>query len=147
MKKLFTLCATALFALTLSAQVEQTEGSWYLGTGDATTLLNLFSTGVEVTADIGYAVKDNMVIGGSVTPGLENGDNQWGISGYYFAKGFGFGLHVYDVTEVLGERYMSLSVGKMVMLESISDKMYLYPNIQIDEDQNMLSGIGFGMKF
>ena len=36
MKKLFTLCASALLAFTLSAQSEHAQGSIYLGTGDAT---------------------------------------------------------------------------------------------------------------
>ena len=45
------------------------------------------------------------------------------------------------------DRNMNVSVGKMMMLGAVSDKLYLYPNVSMDEDQNMTSGISFGLKF
>jgi hypothetical protein len=146
MKKLFTFCATALLAFTLSAQVEQAQGSWYLGTGaDATQLLNMFNdegvSGMEAT--IGYAVKDDWIVSGTVSN--DGTDNVMAMTVTYFKSGFGFGLSVDDL--MADERNMKLSAGKMMMLGAVSDKLYLYPNVSIDEDQNMTSGISFGLKF
>ena len=146
MKKLFTLCASALLAFTLSAQVEQAEGSWYLGTGaDATQLLNMFNaTGVDdITATIGYAVQDDWIV--SRTVSNDGTDNVMAMTVTYFKSGFGFGLSVDDL--MADERDMSVSVGKMMMLGSVSDKLYLYPNVSMDSDQNMTSSISFGLKF
>jgi hypothetical protein len=146
MKKLFTFCATALLAFTLSAQVEQAQGSWYLGTGaDATQLLNMFNdvgvSGMEAT--IGYAVQDDWIVSGTVSS--ESGDNVMAMTVTYFKSGFGFGLSVDDLMN--SDRNMNVSVGKMMMLGAVSDKLYLYPNVSMDEDQNMTSGISFGLKF
>jgi hypothetical protein len=146
MKKLFTFCATALLAFTLSAQVEQAQGSWYLGTGaDATQLLNMFNdegvSGMEAT--IGYAVKDDWIVSGTVSN--DGTDNVMAMTVTYFKSGFGFGLSVDDLMN--SDRNMNVSVGKMMMLGAVSDKLYLYPNVSMDEDQNMTSGISFGLKF
>jgi hypothetical protein len=146
MKKLFTFCATALLAFTLSAQVEQAQGSWYLGTGaDATQLLNMFNdvgvSGMEAT--IGYAVQDDWIVSGTVSS--ESGDNVMAMTVTYFKSGFGFGLSVDDLMN--SDRNMNVSVGKMMMLGAVSDKLYLYPNVSMDEDQKMTSGISFGLKF
>ena len=146
MKKLFTFCATALLAFTLSAQVEQAQGSWYLGTGaDATQLLNMFNdegvSGMEAT--IGYAVQDDWIVSGTVSN--DGTDNVMAMTVTYFKSGFGFGLSVDDLMN--SDRNMNVSVGKMMMLGAVSDKLYLYPNVSIDEDQNMTSGISFGLKF
>ena len=146
MKKLFTFCATALLAFTLSAQVEQAQGSWYLGTGaDATQLLNMFNdvgvSGMEAT--IGYAVQDDWIVSGTVSN--DGTDNVMAMTVTYFKSGFGFGLSVDDLMN--SDRNMNVSVGKMMMLGAVSDKLYLYPNVSMDEDQKMTSGISFGLKF
>ena len=60
MKKIFTLLlATGLVATSFAQDAAQPQGSWYLGTGDATSMLNLFSTGVDIAPTIGYAVADD----------------------------------------------------------------------------------------
>ena len=69
MKKLFTLCACACLAFTLSAQdSEHAAGSYYLGTGDATSLVNIFSSlsEVSISPTVGYAVIDDLVVTGSI---------------------------------------------------------------------------------
>jgi len=150
MKKLFTFCATALLAFTLSAQSEHAAGSIYLGTGDATQLLKLFSDdGISMSATIGYAVQDDVVVTGTVVPGGgEAGDeNVMDLGVIYYTNGFGFGLSINDAMEANGERAMALSVGKYLTLGDISDHLYVMPMISIDEDQNMTSSISFGMRF
>jgi hypothetical protein len=67
MKKLFTIFACASFAFTLSAQdSEQAKGSFYLGTGDALELVNIFGGDINMSATIGYAVIDGLVVSGSI---------------------------------------------------------------------------------
>jgi hypothetical protein len=67
MKKLFTIFACASFAFTLSAQdSEQAKGSFYLGTGDALELVNIFGGDIDMSATIGYAVIDGLVVSGSI---------------------------------------------------------------------------------
>ena len=148
MKKLFTFCASALLAFTLSAQAEQPEGTWYLGAGNAVDLMDLF-TGVEMTAEIGYAVKDDLIIGGTIASGAgaEGDENMINADVIYFKNGFGFGAHLNDLMEVDGDRDVSFSVGKMVMVGAISDRLYVYPNIEFDSDMNADSGISFGFRF
>ena len=161
MKKLFTLCASALLAFTLSAQADQPQGTWYLGAGDATDLINIFGNGpIDIQPTLGYAVMDNLIIeaqmintdtlgtGPSSLGTGQEGTNLWNFGAIYFVDGWGIGLHCIDIAEnVLDERRFILSGGRMVMLNSISDHLYVYPNIQIDGDQNWESNIRFGFRF
>ena len=63
MKKFILSFAAASLAVATYAQdaPSQPAGSWYLGTGDATTLLNVFSSGVGILPTVGYAVADDIV--------------------------------------------------------------------------------------
>ena len=161
MKKLFTLCASALLAFTLSAQSEHAEGSYYLGTGDdATQLINLFTpTNIELNATIGYAVKDDVVLITSVTSTGEDatdpenvvdGYNTWDLGVRYFGwNGFGVGIHWTNFNEGAegSSRSYELELGKYLTVGSISDRLYVYPNFRMDEDQGINSAIEFGFRF
>ena len=46
----------------------QPQGTWYLGTANATDVVNIFADGVNMSPSIGYAVADNFVIGFGLTP-------------------------------------------------------------------------------
>ena len=146
MKKLFTLCASALLAFTLSAQSEHAKGSIYLGTGDATNLTNLFHTDMDIAATIGYAVQDDWVVSGTVSNDGE-GNNTFDMEVRYYTNGFGFSVIMNDATETNGDRDMHFGVGKYLTVGSISDRLFCYPNITMDGDQNMTSGIQFGFRF
>ena len=58
MKKFFlSICAVAMAATGMAQDASQPQGSWYLGSGDATELLQIFSDdGVGLNATVGYAV-------------------------------------------------------------------------------------------
>ncbi|MEC7951365.1 MAG: hypothetical protein VX190_08400, partial [Bacteroidota bacterium] len=63
MKKfVLSLFAVATATFSFAQDASQPQGSWYLGTGDATTLLNVFSSGVAMAPTVGYAVADDIVI-------------------------------------------------------------------------------------
>ena len=146
MKKLFTLCASALLAFTLSAQSEHAQGSIYLGTGDATNLTNLFHTDMGIDATIGYAVKDDVVVSGTVSNDGA-GNNTWDVEVRYYKNGYGFSLIMDDMMETNGDRGMVLGAGKYLTVGSISDRLFCYPNVTMDGDQNISSGIQFGFRF
>ena len=203
MKKLFTLCASALLAFTLSAQSEHAQGSMYLGQGDATELLNIFGNdgnGINLNATMGYAVRDNIVVMFSVA-GMTHGgsdateavpyqdaveavdavyneesgllehpaveaspavayqpaqeavaattENSWNLGVRYFGwKGLGVGIHWTNFNEAHDmDRSYVLEFGKYMSLGSISDRIYVYPNLTMDEDQNMSTAIEFGFRF
>ena len=63
MKKLFlSLALGLLFAFGVNAQ--NAQGNWYVGTGD---VANVAWTDWAISPTIGYAVTDNLVLGGSVS--------------------------------------------------------------------------------
>ena len=145
MKKLFTFCATALLAFTLSAQSEHAEGSFYLGTGDATDLFQLFSDdGISMDATIGYAVQDDLVVSGTVSN--DGTDNLWTVGVTYYTGGFGLSVYAEDA---MGDRTLSFGAGKYLPLgdEFISQRLYVYPEVRVDADQNLSSRIAFGLRF
>ena len=144
MKNLFTLCACAFLTFTLSAQSEQAAGSYYLGSGDATQLVNIFSSLSEVTIapTIGYAVIDDLVVSGSIN-GLTD-DLMLDISVRYFWNGVFFQAGAADVA---GDASMSLGAGKYFTLGAVSDRFYVDPQINYNLDTGFNTMIGFGARF
>ena len=144
MKNLFTLCACAFFAITLSAQSDQAKGSYYLGTGDATQLVNIFSSLSEVTIapTIGYAVMDDLVVSGSIN-GLTD-DLMLDLSVRYFWNGVFFQAGAADVA---GDASMSLGAGKYFSLGAVSDRFYVDPQINYNFDNGFVTSIGLGARF
>jgi hypothetical protein len=106
-------------------------------------------TGASMAATIGYAVQDDLIVSGTVSNGeAADEDNVYDVTVTYFKNGFGFGATVLNAMEGNGgERTISLSVGKMMMLGAVSDKLYLYPNVSMNKDQQFNSAISFGLKF
>ena len=87
--------ATATFAFAQDAS--QPQGSWYLGTGDATTLLNVFSSGVAIDAPWvtqWLTTSSSQVSANGPTFDALN----LSIGAAYFMGDYWVGLHVDDVT-------------------------------------------------
>ena len=144
MKNLFTLCACTFLTFTLSAQSEQAAGSYYLGTGDATQLVNIFSSLSEVTIapTIGYAVMDDLVVSGSIN-GLTD-DLMLDLSVRYFWNGVFFQAGAADIA---GDASMSLGAGKYFSLGAVSDRFYVDPQINYNFDNGFVTSIGLGARF
>lgn len=67
---LFAFAFCALNATAQDAEPLQAQGTWYLGSADATSLFRMFSSeGMEVSPFVGYAIADNIAI----TVGLDYG--------------------------------------------------------------------------
>ena len=151
MKNLLTLCAFALCTLTLSAQDEGSsmgaEGTFFLGAGDATQLLNIFSAnGVgPVLPTVSYCVADDIAIQLSMngpTDGLA-----MNIAGAYFIDDYYVGARLYDVTGT-----MDLGVGGAKIIPFMGP-LFVAPGIEyrfgLDDDasDNLGLTIGFGARF
>ena len=143
MKKLFTLFACASLAFTLSAQdSEQAAGSYYLGTGNALDLVNIFGGDINMSATIGYAVIDDLVVTGSIN-GLTD-DLALDLSVRYFWNGVFFQAGAADLA---GDASISLGAGKYFSLGSVSDRFYVDPQINYNLDTGFNTMIGLGARF
>ena len=143
MKKLFTIFACASLAFTLSAQdSNQPKGSWYLGSGDAKELLNIFSTGVTLSPTISYAVIDNLVLSANFSNMTESQEydgstytesmTYTGVSAaYFFGDNFyaGAGVGMLTLSETGDEDVnglaINIGIGKYIPLWN---NLYLTPN-------------------
>tara|TARA_B100000780_G_scaffold37557_1_gene23441 strand:+ start:1051 stop:1491 length:441 start_codon:yes stop_codon:yes gene_type:complete len=146
MKNLFTLCACAFLTFTLSAQSEQAAGSYYLGTGDATTLMNVFSTGVMMSPTVGYAVIDDLVVSGSLNGATD--DLSMDLNVRYFWNGVFFQAGADNILSAGGEDMsISLGAGKYFQLNALNDRLFVDPQINYNLDSGFNTMIGFGARF
>ena len=150
MKKLFTLFACASLAFTLSAQdSEQAAGSYYLGTGNALDLVNIFGGGIDMSATIGYAVIDDLVVTGSIN-GSDDLHLDLGLryfwNGVFFQAGAANLLSA-DVDGAEADMGIELGVGKYFNLGSVSDRFYVDPQINYNLDTGFETMIGLGARF
>lgn len=61
--KNFFIAAISMAMVSSAFAQNQPQGTWYLGTANATDVVNIFANGVDMTPSIGYAVADNFVLG------------------------------------------------------------------------------------
>ena len=173
MKNLFTLCACALFTITLSAQSEQAAGSYYLGSGNALDLVNIFGGDVNMDVTIGYAVIDDLVVTGSI-----NSNSYMDTEAVFDACGMQTDAATYadEINLNLGVRYfglplnglfvqanatnllsaghldegamsLELGVGQYFSLGAVSDRFYVDPQINYNLDNGFNTKIGLGLRF
>ena len=101
MKKLFTLCAAAAMAFTLSAQADISAGSMFLYTSDATQFVKQ-ANGYDLDVNFGYAVQDNIVLSVGMAQNQDHLDNNSiNLGVRYFWKGLFFQASVGDATQNL----------------------------------------------
>ena len=117
MKKLFTLCASALLAFTLSAQADQAKGSMYLGITDATAMFDAFGddNDMNLTFTAGYAVQDGLVV--MISSGQ---DSRYVVTTPYAAEV----VEVVEVTDSLGNVTTPGVPGSPEVLEEGEDQDY-----------------------
>jgi len=178
MKKFFLsvfACALAFGAVAQEA-ANQPQGTWYLGSADATDVVNVFSTGLTtVSPTIGYAVADNIVVSLSLS-GMSTSDNydgtvdetsmtSYGLSAAYFLEGnyyVGAGVEMASITETdtpdASAFGFGIEAGKFI---PIRENWYVNPNLSYGSSELDLGGdvtntlgdsqfglsIGFGARF
>jgi hypothetical protein len=159
MKKLFTFCATALLAFTVSAQADQAKGSFYVGVTDATELFNIVGDEeMDLTLSFGYAVQDGLVVLASMhqdtyTDSLgthDYADQTINLGLRYFKNGFYGQINLNDFRDATGlNPEATLSVGSLYSLDLV-DGLYVDPSITLgreNDETEMSFNIGVGVKF
>ena len=136
MRKLFlSLALGLLFAFGVNAQ--NAKGNWYVGTGN---ISDVAWTDWAISPTIGYAVTDNLVLGGSVSHATgENMDLDFNVR-YFFSEYFA------NVSlDGFSTDGMIFGIGKMFTL---NNGVYMAPSFDYDYDAETFNlGIGFGLKF
>jgi hypothetical protein len=136
MKKI--ILTLALVVATIVGTQAQTNGDWYVGTGD---VANKAWTDWAVSPTVGYGVTDNLMVGLSVSQLDSTVDMTYDLHARYFVKGY----FVYVATSGLNTETLSLGLGKMF---TIHKGVYVDPKIvynTVDKTTNLT--LGFGLKF
>ena len=136
MKKI--ILTLALVVATIVGTQAQTNGDWYVGTGD---VANKAWTDWAVSPTVGYGVTDNLMVGLSVSQLDATVDMTYDLHARYFVKGY----FVYAATSELNTETLSLGLGKMF---TIHKGVYVDPKIvynTVDKTTNLT--LGFGLKF
>jgi len=134
MKKLLMTLALSIFTCIGFAQE---KGDWYVGTGDIT---NVAWTDWVVSPSLGYAITENLVLGGSVSQIAEE-DMDLDMYARYFFKGYFAGVDL----DGFSTEGMVYALGKMFVFHK---GVYVAPSFKYDYDaETMNLGLGFGMKF
>ena len=136
MKKLFlSLALGLLFAFGVNAQ--NAKGNWYVGTGD---IANVAWTDWAVSPSIGYAVTDNIVLGGSVSH-VAGEDMDLDFSVRYFFNGYFADVNL----DGFSTEGMVFGIGKMFTFHK---GVFVAPAFNYDYDAETFNlGLGFGLKF
>lgn len=145
MKKfVLSLFAVAAAFVGTAQDAGQPQGSWYLGTGDATTLLNVFSSGVEIMPSVGYAVADDIVITAKAGFGGAFDALDLSLGGQYFMGDYYVGVNLHDPINDLG---LDLNAGRYI---DFKDVLYITPQLNLNSltgDPEMNFTIGMGARF
>ena len=133
----FILTVALACASIIGAQA-QTQGDWYVGTGDVT---NVAWTEWAVSPTVGYGVTDNLMVGVSLAQADSSADMDIDVHARYFWKGF-YGYLGLDGFSTDG---MTVGAGKMFALRS---NVYVDPKVIYDSrDKTTNLMLGFGFKF
>ena len=146
----FFAVATATFSLAQDAS--QPQGSWYLGTANATDVLNIFSSGIEISPTVGYAVVDDIVVSLSVNDndsedidGTTFEDLSFNLGAQYFMGDYYVGVGLNDPINDLG---LDLSAGRYIPFK---DVLYITPQLGLmdltGDDPALGVSIGMGARF
>lgn len=146
MKKFFLSFAAASFAIASFAQEAATQpaGSWYLGSGDATQMLHIFSGGVDIMPTVGYAIADGIVITAQAGFGGPVDAIDLSLGGQYFMGDYYVGL---DLDDPINDLDLGVNVGRYI---DFKDVLYLAPQLNVDmllNDPVIGVSIGFGARF
>ena len=143
-KVVLSFFAAVVAFVSFGQDASQPQGSWYLGSGDATTLLNIFSTGVDMHATVGYAVADDIVVTAMTGFGGALDSLNLSLGGQYFMGDYYVGVQLHDP---INNFDVGLNAGRYI---DFKDVLYITPQLNIDmlatEPQLGIS-IGVGARF
>ena len=136
MKKI--ILTLALVVATIVGTQAQTNGDWYVGTGD---VANKAWTDWAVSPTVGYGVTDNLMVGLSVSQLDATVDMTYDLHARYFVKGY----FVYASAPNLETENLSLGLGKMF---TIHNGIFVDPKVVYNTSEKTTNlMLGVGLKF
>ena len=133
-----TLILTLALSFGLTTANAQTEGDWYVGTGD---VANTAWTEWSVSPTIGYGLTDKLMVAASVNQADSTADMDIDFHARYFVKGY----FAYLATDGLSTDGMSFGVGKMFTLRN---NIYVDPKVVYNTGEKTTNlTLGFGFRF
>ena len=133
---IFTIALGLLMTLGVNAQ--NVKGDWYVGTGD---IAGVAWTDWAINPTVGYAVTDNIMIGGTVSQADSTVDMNIDFNVRYFWNGYFASVDLDGLTT----DGMVVGFGKMFTFRK---NVFVDPKISYDIDGGTTNlGVGFGLKF
>ncbi len=137
MKRMIFTIALGLL-MTLGVNAQNAKGDWYIGTGD---IAGIAWTDWAINPTVGYAVTDNLVVGGTVAQADSTVDMNIDFNLRYFWKGYFASVDLDGLTT----DGMVVGFGKMFTFRK---NVFVDPKISYDIDGGTTNlGVGFGFKF
>ncbi len=132
------LILTMVLACGMIAASAQSNGDWYVGTGD---ISNVSWTEWAVSPTVGYAISDKLMVGCSVSQADSTADMNIDFHARYFMKGY----FAYVATEGLSTDNLALGLGKMF---TIRNNVFVDPKVVYNTGTKTTNlTLGFGLKF
>ena len=133
---IFTIALGLLMTLGVNAQ--NVKGDWYIGTGD---IAGIAWTDWAINPTVGYAVTDNIVVGGTVSQADSTVDMNIDFNVRYFWNGYFASVDLDGLTT----DGMVVGFGKIFTFRK---NVFVDPKISYDIDGGTTNlGVGFGLKF
>ena len=152
MKNLFTFCATALLAFTVSAQGTSLDQGSFVGGITFNSSYENESITDDLAFTVGYAISNEITVMATRDENaVSTEDAAINLGLRYFYNGFYGQVNLNDVTGD-SDSDMTLSVGSLIMIDnSMVDNLYVDPAVVLSRDSSdeteMSFTVGIGMKF
>lgn len=136
MKRMFLTLVLAIG--TMFAANAQSQGDWYVGTGD---IANVAWTEWSVSPTIGYGITDELMVSASVSQADSTENVNVDLSARYFIAGY----FAYVGTDGLSVDNLQLGVGRMFNMHK---GVYVDPKIVYNTGARTTNlTLGFGLRF
>ena len=136
MKKI--ILSLALSVLCVLGVNAQSQGDWYIGTGD---IANQAWTDWSIAPTVGYGLTDNLMIGINVSQADSTVDVSYDLHARYYLSGY----FVYAATSGLDTETLKIGVGRMF---GVHKGIYVDPKIVYDMQSKTTNlSIGLGLYF
>jgi hypothetical protein len=136
MKKI--ILSLALSVLCVLGVNAQSQGDWYIGTGD---IANQAWTDWSIAPTVGYGLTDNLMVGINVSQADSTVDVSYDLHARYYLSGY----FVYAATSGLNTETLKIGVGRMF---GVHKGIYVDPKLVYDTRSKTTNlSIGLGLYF
>ena len=136
MRKLFLIASLAI--LTIVTSNAQTQGDWYIGTGE---IADVSWTEWSISPTIGYGITNDLMIGTSISQADSTQDISYDLHARYFLDNY----FVYVATNGLSTEGLSYGIGKQF---TFHNAVYIEPKVIYNSEERTTNlRLGFGLRF